>query len=77
MSIHREATIPADPAHVYQVLADAEALSALADMSGVPAHAAGGEFTAFDGRVTGRQVALMPDERIVHRPRGRRRARHE
>jgi activator of HSP90 ATPase len=65
MSIHREATIPADPARVYQILADAHALSALSGMSGVPARSAGGEFSAFDGHVTGRQVELVPDERIV------------
>jgi activator of HSP90 ATPase len=65
MSIHREATIPAEPARVYKVLADAEALSALSSMSGTAAQVAGGDFVAFDGHVTGRHIELVPDERIV------------
>jgi activator of HSP90 ATPase len=65
MSTHREATIPADPARVYEVLADAQALSALSGKSGAAARSAGEEFTAFDGYVTGRQIELVPGERIV------------
>lgn len=65
MSIQREAMIPADPARVYEVLVDGEALSALSGMSGTAARSAGVEFTAFDGHVTGRQVELVPGERIV------------
>lgn len=33
MSIHQQVTIPADPRRVYQVLADAQALSALSGMA--------------------------------------------
>jgi activator of HSP90 ATPase len=65
MSTHREATIPASPAQVYEVLADAQALSALSGMDGASARSAGDEFTAFNGYVTGRQVELVPGERIV------------
>ncbi len=65
MSTHREATIPAAPTNVYQVLADAQALSALSGKGGAIGRAAGEEFTAFDGNVTGRQIELVPDERIV------------
>jgi activator of HSP90 ATPase len=64
MSIHQQAVIPADPARVYAVLADASALSALSGKTGRPA-AAGEEFSAFDGNVTGRQVELVPGTRIV------------
>jgi uncharacterized protein YndB with AHSA1/START domain len=65
MSVHCEATIPAEPARVYEVLADAAALSALSGKGGAAARTPGGEFTAFDGCVTGRQVELVPGERIV------------
>ena len=65
MSIHQQATIPADPEQVYQVLADARALSALSGMGGRTARAAGEEFAAFDGNVTGRQIELVPGIRIV------------
>jgi activator of HSP90 ATPase len=65
MSIQQQAKIPADPAQVYAVLADAGSLSALSDMSGVAAHSPGEEFSAFAGNVTGRQIELVPYERIV------------
>jgi uncharacterized protein YndB with AHSA1/START domain len=65
MSIHQQATIPADPRRVYQVLADAAALSALSGMSGKAAQAEGEAFAAFDGNVTGRQIELVPGTRIV------------
>ncbi|MGH3274791.1 MAG: SRPBCC domain-containing protein [Streptosporangiaceae bacterium] len=65
MSIQQQAMIDADPAQVYAVLADAEALSALSGMSGAGGRSTGEEFSAFDGHVVGRQVELVPGERIV------------
>jgi uncharacterized protein YndB with AHSA1/START domain len=65
MSIQQEATIPATPAQVYAILADAEALSALSGMTGKAGHCPGEEFSAFDGHVTGRQIDLVPDQRVV------------
>jgi activator of HSP90 ATPase len=65
MSIQQQAMIPASPAQVYAVLADADALSALSGMGGVPGRSAGEAFSAFDGHVTGRQIELVPGERIV------------
>lgn len=65
MSIQQQAMIDADPTQVYAVLADAEALSALSGMSGVVGRSAGEEFSAFDGHVVGRQIELVPGERIV------------
>jgi activator of HSP90 ATPase len=65
MGIHQQAMIDAYPREVYEVLADAAALSALSGMSGTAGRAAGEEFTAFDGHVTGRQVELAPGTRIV------------
>jgi uncharacterized protein YndB with AHSA1/START domain len=65
MGIHQQAMIDAYPREVYEVLADAAALSALSGMSGTAGRAEGEEFTAFDGHVTGRQVELAPGTRIV------------
>src|SRR5215467_11262216 len=65
MSIHQQAVIPASPDQVYTVLADAEALSALSGMSGRAGRAEGAEFSVFDGHVTGRQIELVPGQRIV------------
>ena len=65
MSIQQQAMIDADPARVYAVLADAAALSALSGLSGVAGRLAGEEFSAFGGHVIGRQIELVPGERIV------------
>jgi len=65
MSITQQAMIAAEPAEVYAVLADADALSALSGMSGIPGRSAGEEFSAFDGNVTGRQIELVPGQRLV------------
>jgi len=65
MSIHHQAEIPASAAEVYELLADASALSALSRMSGAGGRAAGEEFSAFDGHVTGRQVELVPGAMLV------------
>jgi uncharacterized protein YndB with AHSA1/START domain len=65
MSIQQQAVIPASPAQVYAVLADAETLSGLSGMSGQTGRSEGEEFAAFDGHVTGRQIELVPGERVV------------
>src|ERR1700745_2894750 len=65
MSLYQQATIPADPGGVSQVLADAEALSALSGKSGKAARTEGEEVAAFDGKVTGRQIELVHGTRIV------------
>jgi len=64
MSIKQQVRIPASPAQVYAVLADADALSALSGMPGMAGRSAGEEFSAFDGHVTGRQIELVPGERL-------------
>ncbi len=63
--IQQQAMISAGPAQVYAVLADADTLSGLSGKRGVVGAAAGDEFAAFDGNVTGRQIELVPGERIV------------
>ncbi|HEY6788114.1 MAG TPA: SRPBCC domain-containing protein [Trebonia sp.] len=65
MSIHHQVELPATPADVYDLLADAAALSALSRMSGTAGRAAGEEFSAFNGHVTGRQVELIPGAMLV------------
>jgi uncharacterized protein YndB with AHSA1/START domain len=65
MGIHHQVVIDAYPREVYEVLADAAALSALSGRSGTAGPGEGQEFTAFDGHVTGRQVELVPGTRIV------------
>lgn len=65
-AIHQEITIDADPARVYEVLTDP---GKFGEMTGQPASAltadAGAAFSLFDGHITGRNVELVPDRRLV------------
>jgi activator of HSP90 ATPase len=64
-TIHQERDFDASPARVYRALVDAREFSALtggaADIGGEP----GAPFSAFGGMITGRQLELVPDRRIV------------
>lgn len=65
MSIHQEAVLEAAPEQVYAVLTDGEKFAAA---TGLPARLGGREgeaFTLFGGRVEGRQIELVPGERVV------------
>lgn len=66
MSIHQEVTFAAPPGRVYAALTDAQQFSAWS--GGAPAaiaRDAGGAFTCFGGMISGRQVELVADQRIV------------
>src|SRR4051812_33929152 len=63
--IHQEVTFAAPPATVYRALADS---AEHAKLTGAPAEISrdeGGAFSAHGGKVTGRNVALIPGKRIV------------
>ena len=65
-SIHQEVVFPASPGRIYQVLLDSDQFSVLS--GGAPAEIsadAGGTFSCFGGMVSGRNVELIPDQRIV------------
>jgi|SRR5450432_796180 activator of HSP90 ATPase len=76
-SIHQEAVFKATRKRVYEALTDSKQFDKVIQLSGVmqtmhigdkPAEIsrdAGGAFTLFGGYITGRQVELVPDERIV------------
>ena len=64
-AIRKETDISASPQRVYEALLDASQFSAA---TGAPAEidrAAGGAFSCFGGIITGRNVELVPDRRIV------------
>jgi activator of HSP90 ATPase len=64
-SIHQEVDFHASPERLYDALLDERQFSAF---SGAPAQIereAGGAFRLFGGRVTGRNVELLPNQRIV------------
>lgn len=64
-TIHEDLEFPVAPHRVYEALLDSKQFTAF---SGVPAEInrqAGGAFSLFDGQITGRNVELIPDRRIV------------
>ena len=64
-AIHQEVEFNTSPQRVYQALLDAKQFSTF---SGAPAEIepqAGGAFSCFGGIVTGRNVELVPNKRIV------------
>jgi activator of HSP90 ATPase len=76
-SIHQEASFEASRKRVYEALTDAKQFDKVIQLSGVtqamhlgdkPAEISrevGGAFALFGGYITGRQVELVPNERIV------------
>lgn len=77
-SIHQEVVFKASRKRVYDALTDAEQFDKVVHLSAAMlpgmttaakpsevSHEAGGAFSAFGGYVTGRQVELVPNERIV------------
>ena len=65
MFIHQEATINADPQAVYDVLTDGQKFAAATGMPAQISDREGETFTLFGGRVEGRQIELVPGQRIV------------
>lgn len=65
MPIHQEALIDATPAEVYRYLTDGETFAAATGMGARIEGRAGSEFSLFEGRIEGRQVELVPGERVV------------
>ncbi len=65
MAIHPEAIIGAAPEQVYAVLTDGERFSAATGMPAQLSDKEGERFAVFGGRIEGRQVELVPAERVV------------
>ena len=77
-SIHQEVTFAASPKRVYEALTDARQFQRVVELSSamktrMPAGAppaqvsaeVGGAFSTFGGIITGRQIELVPGQRIV------------
>ena len=63
--LHQEVDLKASPQRVYEILLDSKQFTAF---SGEPAEIkpeAGGAFSMFGGKIVGRTVELVPDQRIV------------
>jgi activator of HSP90 ATPase len=64
-SIHEEADFKTSPPRIYEVLLDQKKFAAC---TGLPAEIdpnAGGAFSLFGGQITGRNVELVPNQRVV------------
>jgi uncharacterized protein YndB with AHSA1/START domain len=65
MSIHQEAVIEAAPQRVYEALTNGDTFAAVTGKRARLSDREGDAFSLFDGRVQGRQIELVPGERVV------------
>jgi activator of HSP90 ATPase len=63
--IHQEIIFKVSPSRLYDVLLDSAAFSALTGRAAEIDRAPGGAFSCFGGFITGRNIELVPDRRIV------------
>ena len=65
-AIHQEEDFKASPARLYDALLDAKQFSAFSGMPGASvSREVGGPFTIFAGHITGMNLELVPNRRIV------------
>jgi uncharacterized protein YndB with AHSA1/START domain len=65
MSIHQEAVINASPGQVYEYLTNGEMFATATELPARMSDREGEPFSLFGGRVEGRQIELVPAERVV------------
>jgi activator of HSP90 ATPase len=65
MSIHQEAVIEASPGQIYEFLTNGEIFAAATEQPAQVSDREGEPFSLFGGRVEGRQIELVPGERVV------------
>lgn len=65
MSIHQQALIDATPSDVFTYLTDGETFAAATGMAAQLEPRVGSAFSLFGGRIEGRQIELVPGERVV------------
>jgi activator of HSP90 ATPase len=64
-AIHQEIEFGTNPRRVYEALLDAQQFSAFTGAPAQISQEAGGAFSCFGGMITGRNIELIPNERIV------------
>jgi uncharacterized protein YndB with AHSA1/START domain len=64
-SLHQEIDFTAPPHRIYEALLDDKQFAAFTGFKARIDRAVGGELWMFNGRITGRNVELVPDRRIV------------
>jgi len=64
-AIHQEETISATPARLYEALLDSKIFAAFSGAKAQIDRSAGGAFSLFNAVITGRNIEIVPDVRIV------------
>ena len=64
-TIHQEVDFDASPTRIYEILLDAKQFAAFTKDTADIQPAAGAAFRLFGGRIEGRNVELVPNQRIV------------
>ncbi len=64
-SIHQEVDFKASPHRIYDILLDSKQFTAFSGEPAEISREAGGLFSLFGGKITGRNIELVPDQRIV------------
>jgi activator of HSP90 ATPase len=64
-SLHQEIELKAAPQRIYEILLDSKQFAAFTGMPATIDPAAGGALTMFGGMIVGRNVELVPRQRIV------------
>ena len=64
-SLHQEIELKASPQRIYEILLDSKQFAAFTGMPANIDSAVGGAFSMFGGMIVGRNVELIPNQRIV------------
>jgi activator of HSP90 ATPase len=65
MAVHQEIDFAAAPARIYEILLDAKQFSAFSKETAEIQPQLGGSFKLFGGRIEGRNLELVPNQRVV------------
>jgi len=65
ITIHQEVDFPVGPQRVYEALLDSKQFSAFSGRPAEIVRTVGGAFSLFGGHIVGRNVELVPNQRIV------------
>ena len=63
--IQQTVVFKASPHEIYELIMDSKQHSAFSGSPAKISRAAGGEFMAYDGYITGKNIELVPDKKIV------------
>jgi activator of HSP90 ATPase len=63
--LHQEVVFKASPHRIYEILLDSKQFAAFTGLPAEINREAGGAFTMFGGLIVGRNIELVPDQRIV------------